>query len=89
MIEKSNYNFYSKERLHESLDNFERTWFHVLNSEEKIYDPISNKIVQDPKHFITKLMLNMYSMESYLYGTLNYALRVGDLSKIDSHGPYA
>jgi hypothetical protein len=34
-------------------------------------------------------MLNLYSLECYLYKTLIKAIRFGDLSKVDTLGPYA
>jgi hypothetical protein len=34
-------------------------------------------------------MLTIYSLESFIYKSLNAALRFGDRSKIDSLGPYA
>jgi len=34
-------------------------------------------------------MLRLYTLECYLYKTLNHSLRFGDLSKVDSLGPYA
>jgi hypothetical protein len=37
----------------------------------------------------TQMMLNLYSVECYLYKTLNKAIRFGDESKVDSLGPYA
>jgi hypothetical protein len=37
----------------------------------------------------TRMMLNLYSVECYLYKTLNKAIRFGDESKVDSLGPYA
>jgi hypothetical protein len=91
LIEKSTCTFYNKELLNEALYNFYKTWLDIPNfvTDVKIYAPLTNKILHDPNHFITKLMLEMYSSESYLYKTLNYAIRVGDLSKIDSLGPFA
>jgi len=34
-------------------------------------------------------MLTLYTLECYLYKTLNHSLRFGDLTKVDSLGPYA
>jgi hypothetical protein len=46
-------------------------------------------ILHDPNHPVTVLMLQTYSMECFIYKSLNNASRYGDVSKIDSLGPYA
>jgi len=54
-----------------------------------IHTPLTNVILEDPKHPVTQLMLIIYSYECFIYKTLNIASRFGDSSKIDSLGPYA
>lgn len=44
--------------------------------------PLSKKILSDPQHKITKLLLYIYSMESFIYADLNKASREKDISKI-------
>jgi hypothetical protein len=51
--------------------------------------PLTLKILLDPEHPVPQLLLSLYSMETYLYGTLNYSTRFGDQSKFTSLGPYA
>jgi hypothetical protein len=51
-------------------------------------EPLTHKILYDPKSPIPQLLARMYSLESFLYGTLNYATRFKDQSKIDTLGPY-
>jgi hypothetical protein len=52
-------------------------------------DPLIYKILCDPNHPVTVLMLQTYSMECFIYKSLNNASRYGDFSKVDSLGPYA
>jgi hypothetical protein len=40
-------------------------------------------------HPIKLLLLRLYTLETFLYGTLNRTCRFGDVSKIDTLGPYA
>jgi len=51
--------------------------------------PLTRDILIDPNHPVTKLMLLTYSMECFIYKHMNNASRYGDVSKIDSLGPYA
>ena len=51
--------------------------------------PLTRKILRDPSHPVTTLLLRLYSFECFLYGTLNKAQRFGDQSKVQSLGPYA
>jgi len=51
--------------------------------------PLTDDILMDPDHPVPQLLLSLYSMETYLYGTLNYSTRFGDQSKFTSLGPYA
>jgi len=51
--------------------------------------PLTVEILFDPEHPVPQLLLSLYSMETWLYGTLNYSTRFGDQSKFTSLGPYA
>ena len=44
--------------------------------------PLTPKVLSDPDHVITKHLLYIYSMESFIYGELNRASRDKDESKI-------
>jgi len=35
------------------------------------------------------MLLRLYTLETFLYGTLNRACRFNDLAKVDTLGPYA
>ena len=47
------------------------------------------KEASDPESPITKLILYLYSMETFLYGEINRASRSKDKSKISTLGPYS
>ena len=44
--------------------------------------PLTRKILSNPIHNVTKHILYLYSMESFIYGELNQASRMKDESKI-------
>ena len=50
---------------------------------------LSKKVLSDPTHNITKLLLYIYSMECFIYTDLNKACRDQDQSKIQYYGAYA
>jgi hypothetical protein len=76
--------------LQEAMDNICETWQSIadLITDLDKDAPLTTKILKDPSHPVPKLLLQLYSYECYLYKTLNNALRFGDLSKVDSLGPY-
>ena len=51
--------------------------------------PLTTEILEDPAHPVTLLMLTIYSLETFVYKSLNWASRLGDLNKVESLGPYA
>ena len=51
--------------------------------------PLTEKILSDPYHSITKQLLYIYSMECFVYHDLNAASRQKDKSKIQFYGAYA
>ena len=77
--------------LQEAMDNICATWQTIadLITDLDKDKPLTRKILLDPTHPMTQLMLTLYTLECYLYKTLNHASRFGDLSKVDSLGPYA
>jgi hypothetical protein len=77
--------------LEEAMDNICETW-QTISDLVTDFDkdaPLTGKIFRNPDQPITQLMLTIYSLECFLYKSLNAALRFGDESKIDSLGPYA
>lgn len=51
--------------------------------------PLTPKILSDPSHKITKHILYIYSMESFIYADLNQACRKKEKKKIQFYGAYA
>ena len=52
-------------------------------------NPLTPKILSDPNNVITRHILYLYSMESFIYGELNKATRDKDKSKIKYYGAYS
>ena len=51
--------------------------------------PLTAKILSDPYNKITKHILYLYSMETFIYADLNRASRDKDKTKIKFYGAYA
>lgn len=51
--------------------------------------PLTPKILSDPQNAVTKHLLYLYSMESFIYPELNRASREKDRSKIKYYGAFA
>ena len=51
--------------------------------------PLSAKILSNPNHPITRHLLYLYSMESFIYSELNQASRAKDKSKLSFYGAFA
>ena len=61
------------------LDNFD----HCMDK------PLTPKILSDPDHPITRHLLYIYSMETFIYADMNLACREKDTSMIRFYGAYA
>lgn len=51
--------------------------------------PLNPKILSNPNHKITRHILYLYTMESFIYSDINKTSREKDASKIQLYGPYA
>jgi len=51
--------------------------------------PLTTKILSNPDHEFVKLMLYIYSMESFIFKEMNKASRIKDKAKIEFYGPFA
>ena len=51
--------------------------------------PLPAEILRNPDHQVTQLFLYLFTIDSLLNFELNSGLREGDLSKIDTLGPFA
>ena len=61
----------------------------MTNLGRKMNDPLTPKILSDPTHIITRHLLYIYSMESFIYADMNKACRDKDKSKIKFYGAFA
>ena len=51
--------------------------------------PLTPTILSNPNHVITKHILYLYSMETFIYSEMNRASRMKDRSKIKYYGAFA
>lgn len=63
--------------------------FELANLGANLHKPLTKKILSDPQHKITRHLLYLYTMESFIYENLNTASREKDKSKIKYYGAYA
>ena len=71
--------------------DYARNW-NILFDLAKLGDkekPLTTKILANPNHNITKHILYLYSMESFIYEDMNRASREKDVSKIKYYGAFA
>ena len=59
------------------------------NLGQQLDKPLTVKILSDPFHVITRHILYIYSMESFIYTDMNKASRNKDKSKIKFYGAFA
>ena len=63
---------------------YERNWsilFKLANLGD-LKKPLTPKILSDPEHKVTKHILYLYSIESFIYADVNRAIREKDETKI-------
>ena len=63
--------------------------FRMNNLGQHLNEPLTVKILSDPTHAITRHILYIYSMESFIYADMNKACREKDESKIRFYGAFA
>jgi len=51
--------------------------------------PLTTKILSNPDHKFVKLILYIYSMQTFIFSEINWASRNKDNSKIEFYGPLA
>ena len=61
----------------------------MIDVEGNTIDEIKKDDLRDPTSTITKSILFIYSMETFISYNLNLAERNGDVSKVKSFGPFA
>ena len=74
------------------LISYKENWeliFELTNLGAEMDEPLTAKILSDPNHVITRHILYIYSMESFIYADMNRACRDKDKSKIKFYGAFA
>jgi len=51
--------------------------------------PLTPKILSNPDHPLVKILLYIYSMETFIFSAMNRTSREKDFSKITFYGPLA
>ena len=77
--------------LKEAQTNIAHTWQDLFSTDDHPIDrnePLTYMILRDPYHPVTGKLLYTYSIESYVYRTMNEANRTADESKISTLGPF-
>ena len=70
-----------------------RLLFKDLFTDDQLNQPLGNfakgeSLLDDPTHKVTIFLLKLYSMETFLYSTMNNAVRNEDYTKLHTMGPY-
>ena len=55
----------------------------------KLNKPLTPSILSNPYHKITVHLLQLYSMQSFIFVNLNHACRSKDKDQIEFYGPFA
>ena len=63
--------------------------FKLADLEEDLDKPLNEPVLGNPNHKITKHLLYIYSMESFIFTELNRVCREKDTSKINYYGAFA
>lgn len=69
--------------------NIEEAWESILELVEDRDLPISRDQLTSPTFPQTIVILHLYTIESFLYGTVNKSCRFEDYSKVETLGAYA
>jgi hypothetical protein len=92
-----------KQKVEEAIKNLNTTWDKIIfglfppnqrtqpiewkRDTNNTYGAISP--LADPEHPLTQLILWIYTIEGFIYSTMNTASRNGDESRIPTLGPYS
>lgn len=63
--------------------------FSLSSKSVKINQPLTLKILGNPKNEFVKTIIYIYSMESFVFKEMNKASRNKDTSQIEFYGPFA
>lgn len=71
--------------------NYTQLWIKIFNlsKQQDMKKPLTTKILSNPDHNIVKILLYIYSMQSFVFKEINLASRNKDHTKIKFYGPLA
>ena len=83
-IETSSYSWHQSMNFNAVKGTYKEKWQLLFDFEKlgNIDKPLSPKILSNPNHPVTRHILYLYSMESFIYSQLNRASREKDATKI-------
>ena len=87
-----NSNDWTDRTLFRNLKKIYMSHWNLLFEMENLGDinkPLTPKILSNPNHKVTRRLLYIYSIESFIYSDLNRACRDKDSKQIQYYGPYA
>ena len=79
-------------RFHGLKQTYQDNWemlFKLALLNIPLQKPLTVSILQDPNHQVTKHLLYLYSMETFIYSDLNKACREKDPNSIQYYGAFA
>ena len=92
----------TKERLRVAERNISKTWINLFNTANVQYtyiegtkfipfvdEQMTQKILSDPKHPITVMLLYCYSIQSFIHPIVNSAFKKRNHRKVFTMGPFA
>lgn len=85
-------NLPEKSRFIDIINYQNKMWKKIFSLSKRDLDlnePLTEKVLSNPGHDFVKLILYMYSMESFIFREMNKASRLKDVQKIKYYGPFA
>ena len=91
IIEKEKESYIDAPSLHMLKISYAEKWRYLFKLAKfgDINKPLTPHILSDPSHKVTKHLLYIYSMETFIYADLNRACRDKDTNQLEFYGPYA
>ena len=92
LIKQESTNWNNKTMFERIKDEYSYNWellFKLGSLGHPLEKPLNQKILSDSTNSITKLILYLYSMESFIYTHLNRACRNKDYKAIQFYGAFS
>ena len=92
LIKQESRNWNNKTMFERIKDEYSYNWellFKLGSLGHPLEKPLNQKILSDSTNSITKLILYLYSMESFIYTHLNRACRNKDYKAIEFYGAFS